>query len=194
VRELSLHLLDIVENSISAGAGRIAICVHDSVAGDRLTITVRDDGRGMPADKVARIDDPFVTTRETRRVGLGLSLLSAAARRCEGDIAVAAAPGGGTEVTVFFRRSHIDRAPLGDLGGTLGLLIAGHPHIDFSYTHRVDGGDFTLDTRELASELDGLSLSDPAVIHQLMESIRRSLQNLDAGDYVREAYHGKTED
>jgi hypothetical protein len=187
VRELSLHLLDIVENSISAGAGRIAICVHDSVAGDRLTITVRDDGRGMPADKAARIDDPFVTTRKTRRVGLGLSLLAAAARRCEGDIAVAAVPGGGTEVTAFFRRSHIDRAPLGDLGGTLGLLIAGNPHIDFSYTHRVDEGDFTLDTRELASELDGLSLSDPAVIHQVMENIRRSLRNLAADDYVREA-------
>lgn len=117
MQELSLHLLDLVENSIGAGAGRIAICVEDSAARDRLAITVRDDGRGMPADKAAHIDDPFVTTRETRRVGLGLSLLAAAARRCEGDIAVTAAPGGGAEVTAFFRRSHIDRAPLGDLGG-----------------------------------------------------------------------------
>jgi hypothetical protein len=187
VRELSLHLLDIVENSIAAGANRIVICVHDSVAGDRLTIAVRDDGRGIPADKAARIDDPFVTTRETRRVGLGLSLLAAAARRCEGDIAVAAVPGGGTEVTAFFRRSHIDRAPLGDMAATLGMLIIGNPHIDFVYVHRIDEGEFTLDTRELASELDGLSLNDPAVIHQVVESIRRSLQNLSIKDYVREA-------
>jgi hypothetical protein len=90
-------------------------------------------------------------------------------------------------VTAFFRRSHIDRAPLGDMAATLGMLIIGNPHIDFVYVHRIDEGEFTLDTRELASELDGLSLNDPAVIHQVVESIRRSLQNLSIKDYVREA-------
>ncbi len=181
MRELSLHILDVVENGITAGAHCISIRVEESTARDRLQITIADDGRGMPAEKIRQLSDPFVTTRTTRRVGLGLSLLAAAARRCEGDIRVNAAPGRGTEVTAFFRRSHIDRAPLGDMAATLGMLIIGNPRLDFVYIHRVDEGEFTLDTRELKTELEVLSLSDPVLVQHLTESIRRSLDELASG-------------
>ncbi|HSV92767.1 MAG TPA: ATP-binding protein [Desulfobacterales bacterium] len=178
MRELSLHILDVVENGITAGAGCIAIAVDEALAADRLTIRVADDGRGMPAEKALRIEDPFVTTRTTRRVGLGLSLLAAAARRCEGELTVATAPGRGTEITATFRRSHIDRAPLGDMAATLEVLIVGNPQVDFVYSHRVDDRDFTLDTRELRRELAGVDLGDPAVARELTESIRRALHEM----------------
>jgi anti-sigma regulatory factor (Ser/Thr protein kinase) len=181
VRELSLHILDIVENGIRAGGNLLTIDVQESTADDRLTLAVEDNGRGMPAEKAQRIDDPFITTRTTRRVGLGLSLLASAARRCAGDICVQTAPQKGTRVTATFVRSHIDRAPLGDMASTLGVLIAGYPHIDFRYTHRVDEREFVLDTRDLKTELTGLSLSDPMVVHHLTESIRRSLAELAVG-------------
>jgi|OpeIllAssembly_1097287.scaffolds.fasta_scaffold38022_3 hypothetical protein len=181
MRELSLHILDIVENGITAGAGCITIAIEESEPTDRLTIRVCDDGPGMPAQKALNLEDPFVTTRTTRRVGLGLSLLAAAARRCEGQAAVATAPGRGTEVTATFRHSHIDRAPLGDMAATLEVLIVGNPQVDFVYSHRVDDREFTLDTRELKRELAGVDLGDPMVARELMESVRRSLRDLTSG-------------
>jgi len=181
MRELSLHILDIVENGTTAGAGCITIAIDESGPADRLTIRVCDDGPGMPAQKALNLEDPFMTTRTTRRVGLGLSLLAAAARRCEGEVAVATAPGRGTEVTATFRHSHIDRAPLGDMAATLEMLIVGNPQVDFVYSHRVDDRDFTLDTRELKRELAGVDLGDPMVARELTESVRRSLRELAAG-------------
>jgi hypothetical protein len=181
MRELSLHILDIAENGISADADRLLIQVQESVAHDRLMLSVEDNGRGIPSEKVRHIEDPFVTTRRNRRLGLGLSLLAAAARRCEGGITVEARPGNGTRVTARFRRSHIDRAPLGDMAATLAVLILGNPHIDFRYTHRVDGGEFILDTRDLKTEVAGLSLGDPMVVHHVSQLVRRALEGLVAG-------------
>jgi hypothetical protein len=181
MRELSLHILDLVENALTAGADRISVRVEESTAADRLSIWVRDNGKGMPEEKIRHLDNPFVTTRETRRVGLGLSLLAAAARRCDGDLSVQAQPGRGTSVNADFRRSHIDRAPMGDIAATLGMVLLSNPDIDFTYVHRIDEKDFTLSTRELRSELEGVSLSDPMVVHHLTLSIRRSLKNLTSG-------------
>jgi anti-sigma regulatory factor (Ser/Thr protein kinase) len=181
MRELSLHILDIAENGIRAGADRLQIRVEESSAADRLTLSVEDNGRGMPAEKIARIDDPFITTRATRRVGLGLSLLAAAARRCQGDVSVEAVNAEGTRVTATFRRSHIDRAPLGDMIATLQTLIMGNPHIDFCYTHRVDGREFVLDTRSLKMELAGLCLSDPMVWRRVSDALRRAISERTAG-------------
>jgi anti-sigma regulatory factor (Ser/Thr protein kinase) len=180
MRELSLHILDIAENGIRAGADHLLIHVEESSADDRLTLAVEDNGRGMPEEKIRRIDDPFVTTRQTRRVGLGLSLLASAARRCQGDISVEARHEKGTRVTATFRRSHIDRAPLGDMAATMEVRIMGNPHIDFRYTHRVDGKELVLDTRDLKTELGDLSLSDPAVVRYVSNVMRRALEDLAA--------------
>ena len=181
MRELSLHILDIAENGIRAGADRLLILVEESSAADCLTLSVEDNGSGMPAEKAMRIDDPFVTTRKTRRMGMGLSLLAAAARRCQGNISVEATQAIGTRVTATFCRSHIDRAPLGDMVATMEALIVGNPHIDFCYTHRVDGKEFVMDTHDLKTELGGLSLSDPLVWHHVSDTMRRALEELAAG-------------
>jgi hypothetical protein len=181
MRELSLHILDLVENALTAGADRITVRVEESTATDRLSIWVRDNGKGMPEEKIRHIEDPFVTTRKTRRVGLGLSLLAAAARRCDGALSVTAPPGRGTLVSADFRRSHIDLAPMGDIAATIGMVLLANPDVDFTYTHRVDEKHLTLNTRELNSELEGRSLNDPMVIHHLTVAIRRSLKSLTSG-------------
>ncbi|UCF94581.1 MAG: ATP-binding protein [Desulfobacterales bacterium] len=180
MRELALHILDIVENGITAGADCIHIVVEEARREDHLKIVVRDNGPGMPAEKTHKLDDPFVTTRTTRRVGLGLSLLAAAAQRCEGRLAVATEPGQGTEVTATFRYSHIDRAPVGDMAATVATLMMGNPDTDFVYTHIINGNEFSLDTREIREELGEASLSDAMVIHHLTQSMREALHRLSA--------------
>jgi anti-sigma regulatory factor (Ser/Thr protein kinase) len=182
MRELSLHILDVVENGITAGGDCIWIKVDEARKKDRLTIVIRDNGRGMPAAKLENIDDPFITSRTTRRVGLGLSLFAAAARRCEGTLRVDSEPGKGTKVEATFRYNHIDRAPLGDMAATVGTLIIGNPGIDFVYAHRIDDRDFYLDTREVRKEMQNRSLSDPTVIYHLTESIRCALKELASGE------------
>jgi hypothetical protein len=196
LRELSLHILDIAENGVTAGADCIEILVEEARVDDRLKIVIRDNGKGLPPEKRAKLTDPFVTTRTTRRVGLGLSLLAAAAQRCDGDLSVSSESRQGTEVTATFRFSHIDRAPLGDVASTITILIMGNPDIDFVYTHIINGKDFSLDTREIKNEMEDLSLTDPIVIHHLTESIRSSLHQLELdGDELetREENDGKTD-
>lgn len=178
MRELSLHILDLVENGITAGADCIRIEVDEARQKDQLRIVVGDNGQGMPAEKLKNIDDPFITFRTTRRVGLGLSLLAAAARRCEGTLCVDSKAGKGTRVEATFRYHHIDRAPLGDVAATLGTLIIGNPGIDFIYTHRIDGRNFSFDTRKIRKEMKNRSLSDARVVYRLTESIRSSLKQL----------------
>ena len=178
MRELSLHILDVVENGITAGGNCIWIEVEEARQEDQLKIVIRDNGRGMPVEKIKNINDPFITSRTTRRVGLGLSLLGAAAERCDGTLSVDSQPGKGTEVEAIFRYNHIDRAPLGDMAATITTLILGNPEIDFVYSHRIDDKDFNLDTREIRTEMEDLSLSDPVVIHHLTESIRSALKEL----------------
>jgi hypothetical protein len=182
LRELSLHVLDIAENGITAGADLIQITVREALGEDRLTITIADNGRGMPPEKLKNPADPFITTRTTRRVGLGLSLLSAAAQRCGGALSVNSAPGRGTEVTATFVHSHIDRAPIGDMASSVTTLIMGNPGVDFVYRHEIDGRHFTLDTREVRREMPDLPLQEPAVICHLTDTIRASLKQLAAGD------------
>jgi hypothetical protein len=182
MRELSLHILDVAENGITAGGNCIWIEVDEARKKDQLKIVIRDNGGGLPIEKLDNINDPFITSRTTRRVGLGLSLLSAATERCDGTLRVDTQPGKGTEVEATFRYNHIDRAPLGDMAATITTLIIGNPGIDFAYSHRIDGNDFSLDTREIRAEMEDLSLSDPVVIHHLTETIRSSLKELISGE------------
>ncbi len=127
MRELALHLLDIAENSVAADAGKIQIEVSEDTLADRLKMSVEDDGRGMDEALVARVVDPFVTSRTTRKVGLGIPLLKAAAEACKGGLTIQSALGKGTRIEVEFQRSHIDRMPLGDLGATFLTLVVGYP-------------------------------------------------------------------
>ena len=181
MREMSLHIMDVAENGIGAGASLIEIRVTEDRQANRLTIGIKDNGRGIPADLLDKVTDPFYTTRTTRRVGLGLSLFREASRRCEGEFGIQSKEGEGTEVSASFRLDHIDLAPMGDMVGTLISLIVGNPQVDFLYTHEVGGRVFKLDTREVKQELDGVEITRPEVITFLGDLIRQSLAEIRKG-------------
>jgi anti-sigma regulatory factor (Ser/Thr protein kinase) len=179
MRELSLHILDIAENGITAGADCVHITVDEQRDNNRVVIRITDNGPGIPKEMIENVTDPFVTSRTTRRVGLGLSLLAAAAKRCDGEFTIDSAPEKGTAVTATFAFDHIDRAPVGDMAATITTLIAGNPDIDFLYIHKITKNDFCLDTVEIKRELEGVPLNEPAVIHHLTELIRKELGKLE---------------
>ncbi len=167
LRELALHVLDIAEKSLNAGASLVTIEVVEDAAADRLTIRVSDNGRGMDAETVAQVIDPFFTTRSTRKVGLGLPFLKQAAEMCNGGLTIDSKVGQGTLVTATFQRSHIDRMPLGDLPGTVLTLIVGYPLADFIFRHMIGDKCVQLDTRPIKAELGDVALSEPEVIGYL---------------------------
>jgi Histidine kinase-, DNA gyrase B-, and HSP90-like ATPase len=183
LRELALHIMDVVENGLNAGATFIAFFVDEDRLANRLTITIRDNGRGIPEKLVNDALSPFFTTRTTRRVGMGLSLFREASRRCEGSFALKSEEGKGTEVSATFRLDHIDLAPLGDMGSTLSCLIMGNSGVDFLYRHRVDDRTFQLDTREVKAELEGVDINEPDVLRYIDALIKESLSELGAGRF-----------
>jgi hypothetical protein len=170
MRELSLHILDVLQNSLEAGATLVELTIEEDLAADQLVITVRDNGRGMDEATLAQVVDPFYTTRKTRQVGLGIPLFQAAAERCNGNLRITSQAGKGTVVRAIFQHSHIDRAPLGDMTGTLLSFILGGI-CDLSYIHRVNDQQFMLNTAEIRAELGEVSLSHPAVREWLREYI-----------------------
>jgi hypothetical protein len=179
--ELSLHIMDLAQNSLAAGATRLEVEVEESLAEDRLTIEIRDNGRGIPAEMIPRVTDPFVTSRKARAVGLGLPLFKRAAESCGGGMELRSEAGRGTRVRAWFRLSHIDRAPLGNIGETMGILITGNPAVDFFYEHRVDGKTYRLETPAMREALGAVPLSDPAVLDFVRRDMDEGLRKIGAG-------------
>jgi anti-sigma regulatory factor (Ser/Thr protein kinase) len=178
VRELSLHILDLLENAAEAGASKIKIKIEEDLKTDWTVIEIMDNGRGMSQELIERVLDPFCTTRTTRHVGLGLPLFLEAARRCEGDLVIQSNPGKGTRVRATFRHSHIDRAPLGDIPGALmAILLSEHP-VDLDYCHRIDSGEFRFDSSEIRKELENVPLSHPKVRDWLVHVLHEGEANL----------------
>ncbi|MDK2784343.1 MAG: hypothetical protein PWQ41_668 [Bacillota bacterium] len=181
MEELALHILDLVQNALAAGATEVVIEIKEDTAGDRLVITITDNGCGMDQEFVRRVLDPFTTTRTTRRVGLGLSLLAMAARQAGGDLQVASEKGKGTTVTATFRLQHWDRPPLGDVPATLVTVLAGAPKLDLTYRHTVDGRTFTFRAWEVQRELGGVPINDPKVLTFLKRYLEEELTSLHGG-------------
>jgi hypothetical protein len=182
VKELSLHILDVSENGINAGADRVRITVEEARKDNSLRIIIKDNGRGIPADLIQNITDPFYTTRTTRRVGLGLSLLEAAACQCSGSMRVESIEGKGSKVIAEFEYNHIDRAPLGDMTGTLISLIIGYPDVAFEYLHTVDNRRFEMKTIDIRNMFGGRPVSDPAVFRKLRTILQEGLTTLRKSD------------
>ncbi|MFH0777631.1 MAG: ATP-binding protein [Candidatus Eisenbacteria bacterium] len=178
MRDLSLHILDIAENSIRAEAHSIEIRIETDNEKDLLTVEIVDDGKGMDERTVRMALDPFFTTKETRRFGLGLPLLAQAARMANGEFRIESKPNAGTRVTATFVASHIDTKPLGDMPQTLMTLIAGHPEVDLLYVHKVDDSEYCLDTREIKAQLDSTPINSPEVIKIIRKNVREGLDNL----------------
>ena len=152
MRELSLNVLDIAQNSIAAGASVITMTVEEDAGADRLTLSVEDNGCGMTSEQLERVRDPFYTTRTTRPVGMGIPLFRMAAE----------ATGGSLSIT----------SKLGDMDGTVSTLVRMNPGLDFRYIHRVDGREFVFDTREIRDILGDVPLDDPDVALWLNEYLR----------------------
>jgi len=169
-----LNVLDITENSTRAGADLVKIDVLADTAADTLTIHIIDDGCGMTPEQVARVEDPFFTTRTTRKVGLGVPFFKMAALCTGGDFHIDSEPGVGTTVTAVFGLSHIDRMPLGDMVSTVHTLITMHDDINFVYRFAVDDREFTLDTREFREILGEVSFKEPEVSSYIKEFLKEN--------------------
>ena len=170
MRELSLNMMDIVQNSITANATLVNIQELHDVVNNTLLLSVSDNGFGMTAEQVSNVQSPFYTTRTTRKVGLGIPLFKMACEMTGGNLTLESERGVGTKITAEFITGHIDMTPVGDMAETLVLLIAGNPHMDFVYEKRVCDKEYILDTRELRVVLgDDISLSDHDVIVWIRE-------------------------
>jgi anti-sigma regulatory factor (Ser/Thr protein kinase) len=175
--ELALHILDITENSIRAGAKNVYIGVVEDRARDRLEIEIRDDGCGMDEATLAKALDPFYSTKKVRRVGLGLPMLKEAALQAGGDFTIDSQLGRGTRVAVGFQRSHIDRQPLGDVPGAFIALLVGSPGVDFIYRHACEGV-FELDTREIRKEIGEIPLNHREVLTFIRRHLTEGLREI----------------
>jgi hypothetical protein len=167
--ELALHILDIAQNSIEAGASEIRITIDEDNKKDLFMFEICDNGCGLSEEAIARVMDPFYTTRKTRHIGLGLPLLLEACRRCGGDLEIQSKPGKGTRLKATLQHSHIDRAPLGDMPSVLMALLLSGKAIDWIYIHRVNEREFRLDTTEIKKELKEIPLTHPKVRHWMQE-------------------------
>ena len=156
MEDLSLHVLDVAENSITAGARTISIILTEDSARDLLIIEIADDGKGMSSDVVEKVADPFFTSRTTRKVGMGLALFQEAATAANGFMEVESIPGQGTTVRATFQLSHVDRKPLGNMVETIASLLCFGAEIDLHYVHMRGGNKVIFDSKELRDELGGI--------------------------------------
>ncbi len=179
--ELSLNILDLVQNSITAGAMLVTIGVCYDEETRVLTIVIADDGCGMDEALLKRVTSPFATTRTTRRVGLGIPMFKQTAELCAGTFGLVSEPGEGTTLTATFSLDSIDLPPLGDLSGTMRSLVLGAPdRPDFKLSYRVNQSEFTFDTRAVREALGGVSLSEPDVLGWIGEYISQGMAECDA--------------
>ena len=181
MKELSLNILDIAENSVKAKATLTQIDIQETA--DTLSIIITDDGTGMPDEILKGVENPFYTTRTTRKVGMGIPLLKMAAEQTGGSFKITSKcidAGGshGTRVQAVFNKNHIDFTPLGDTVATFTTLIQGHPDTDFKFTHTKDENSVTLDTCEMRQILGDIPLNSYEVIKWAEEYLREQYESL----------------
>jgi len=176
MEDLSLHILDIVENSVAARANKIEIRISEDINRDLLSVEVIDNGEGMDEDTVKKALDPFYTTKTVRRFGLGLPLLSEAAKAANGRLSIRSKKGKGTRVRADFQYSHIDRKPLGRMGQTIITLVIGNPEVDFIYIHKRDDHQYCLDTKKIKTQLKGRPINSPEGIRLIREDLKRIIK------------------
>jgi hypothetical protein len=177
--ELSLHILDVVENSTRAGAKTVYITIIEDTIRDILSLEIRDDGSGMSEDVLKKVTDPFYTTKTVRKIGLGVPMLAQATERTEGKFIIESKGGEGTRVVAEFKLSHIDRQPLGDIASTLVTLIAGNTDVDFIYRHQHDDREYIFDTRDVKREIDDVPINHVDVLNFIRENIQEGLKEIE---------------
>jgi len=177
-----LHILDLVQNSISANARLIEILMTIDTAKDTMAITIKDDGYGMSKEMLAKVESPFTTTRKTRRVGMGIPLFKDGCEATGGSFKITSQPGAGTELTGVYGLSHIDRPPLGDFTGTIHSIIVCNPEMDFLIKVLLDGKEFLIDTRKLKEILgEEVKLNTPEVSEWIKGYIEEGYREITGG-------------
>ena len=175
MKELSLNILDIAENSTKAMAELISIEINETE--ELLTIKITDDGTGMSEEVLRSVSDPFYTTRTTRKVGMGIPLFRLAAEQTDGYLEISSthvdvdSENHGTTVFASFNKKHIDFTPLGDVVSTIVTLIQGHPTVDFLFRHKLCGNEVSLDTRELRLVLEDIPLDSFEILQWIKSNL-----------------------
>jgi hypothetical protein len=176
--EIALHILDIVQNSITAKAINIEVDVQVDIENNVMKIIILDDGEGIDSKLISKVTDPFFTSRKTRKVGLGLSLLKQSAEETGGTLKIESAIGKGTMVEVNYKLDHIDRPPLGDIAGTISLVVSANPSINFKYICKKGNCIYIFDTKQIKNTLEDVPISNPAVHQFMREMIEENMNNL----------------
>lgn len=183
MKELSLHILDIVQNSVSAKATLITVEISESIKNNSLTVSIKDNGCGMSEDFLKNVVDPFTTTRTTRKVGLGIPLFKLAAEQAGGSFDIKSKLNVGTEVSITMLHNHIDRSPIGNMADTFMNLISMNESVDFVYIHTTDDGTLEFDTRQIREIMGDVPLSNIDVLNWITEYINENLSSINAHLY-----------
>ncbi len=178
MRELSLNVLDIAQNSVRAEASLITIELIEDTKTNSLEISVSDNGKGMTPEQLESVRDPFFTTRTTRKVGMGIPLFRMAAEMTGGSFDISSTLGVGTKTTARFCTDHLDFTPIGDMCSTVIMLVTMNLHIDFVYVRQTDGRTFTMDTRQLKEILGDVPLNEPSITAWLKDYITENTKQL----------------
>ena len=179
MKEISLNILDIVENSVKAKATLTEILLNET--DEQLELLIKDNGRGMSQETVNTVTNPFYTTRTTRKVGLGIPLLKLACEQTGGSFKITSSieeNTHGTSVTAIFNKKHLDFTPLGDVVASITTLIQGHPETDFLFSHKTKNGEVLLDTRTLREVLQDVPLNSYEVIKWIEEYLNEQYSNI----------------
>jgi hypothetical protein len=175
VEDICFHLIDLVQNSVAAGAGQVRLDIVESGERDSLSVQVADNGRGMDEQTLEKVQDPFFTTKSFKKVGLGIPLLKATAQACRGDFSIRSAVGRGTEVRASMQRSHVDCPPLGKLEETLLSLLVSLDTTDLHFSYRCERGGFAISTSAVREQVGDLHFSHPDVYGFLRRYIHEGL-------------------
>ena len=178
MRELSLNVLDIAQNSVSANASLVEIELVEDTENHELLIGIYDNGKGMTPEQVENVRDPFFTTRTTRKVGMGIPLFKLAAEMTGGSLEIESEVGVGTRVRAYFKTDHLDFTPIGDMTSTVISLVTMNLHMDFIYRRKLDSKEFTVDTRQLKEILGDVPLNEPSIAMWIQQYINENTKQL----------------
>lgn len=177
-----MHVYDLMENSTAAQAKDVWLTIEDCVGENLFRFTIRDNGKGMSPEFLARVTDPYTTSRTTRKVGLGLPLIRMNTENCGGGMTIESELGKGTILRFWFQHDHWDRPPMGDLTGTLVMLVSQHEDIHFVIRYVTDKGEYVFDTDEVREALGGMSMNDLSIIRYLKEMVSENLHEIGANE------------
>ncbi len=178
MKDLSMHIMDIAQNSLKAGATVVGIEMYEDISTDLLTLVIEDNGIGMDKESLEKVTDPYFTSRTTRKVGLGIPFLKQNAELTGGSFTITSEKNVGTVVKATFKHSHIDRIPMGNVPQTIVLLVSANPEVRFIYKYQTVKGEYIFDTDEVNEMLDGVPIHDPEIVIALKEMIVENEKDL----------------